>query len=276
MFFELPALITVIDARGVHGVPDSWRRATAPESTPATCCRAFGGCRSCDRAACQPCQHFLRVLADARERLAHAGPSSAHRDRQQHDIGRGRRRSASAPVRRSLSGADRRAVVRDGRSAHTECRPLRVSATARRRDGPSGSRRAVRATAAARRPAARWWRTPVRRRRAREHVAQRDELPVADRADEQLFAVREREHVVDAPPRAPASAAAVRASSRIAACAARTGTRSSRTARSVLPARGRCVRVRAAASTPIAPNMPPMMSLTDVPARSGRPTGPVM
>ena len=33
-------------------------------------------------------------------------------------------------------------------------------------------------------------------------------------------------------------------------------------------------RSRSAASTPIAPNMPPMMSLTDVPARSGRPLGP--
>jgi hypothetical protein len=31
-----------------------------------------------------------------------------------------------------------------------------------------------------------------------------------------------------------------------------------------------------AASTPMAPNMPPMMSLTLVPARSGRPSGPVM
>ena len=35
-------------------------------------------------------------------------------------------------------------------------------------------------------------------------------------------------------------------------------------------------RSRRAASTPMAPNMPPMMSLTLVPARSGRPTGPVM
>ena len=35
-------------------------------------------------------------------------------------------------------------------------------------------------------------------------------------------------------------------------------------------------RSRSAARTPIAPNMPPMMSLTDVPARSGRPGGPVM
>ena len=35
-------------------------------------------------------------------------------------------------------------------------------------------------------------------------------------------------------------------------------------------------RSRSAASTPIAPNMPPMMSLTEVPARSGRPFGPVM
>ena len=40
-----------------------------------------------------------------------------------------------------------------------------------------------------------------------------------------------------------------------------------------LPVRSRS---RSAASTPIAPNMPPMMSLTEVPARSGRPTGPVM
>ena len=31
-----------------------------------------------------------------------------------------------------------------------------------------------------------------------------------------------------------------------------------------------------AASTPIAPNIPPMMSLTLLPARSGRPIGPVM
>ena len=35
-------------------------------------------------------------------------------------------------------------------------------------------------------------------------------------------------------------------------------------------------RSRSAASTPIAPNMPPMMSFTELPARSGRPTGPVM
>ena len=35
-------------------------------------------------------------------------------------------------------------------------------------------------------------------------------------------------------------------------------------------------RSRSAARTPIAPNMPPMMSLTEVPARSGRPGGPVM
>jgi hypothetical protein len=40
---------------------------------------------------------------------------------------------------------------------------------------------------------------------------------------------------------------------------------------------GRWLRARrSAASTPIAPNMPPMMSLTLVPARSGRPSGPVM
>jgi hypothetical protein len=38
-----------------------------------------------------------------------------------------------------------------------------------------------------------------------------------------------------------------------------------------------CGRAAAApASAPMAPNMPPMMSLTLVPARSGRPSGPVM
>ena len=35
-------------------------------------------------------------------------------------------------------------------------------------------------------------------------------------------------------------------------------------------------RSSSAASAPIAPNIPPMMSLTDDPARSGRPSGPVM
>jgi hypothetical protein len=35
-------------------------------------------------------------------------------------------------------------------------------------------------------------------------------------------------------------------------------------------------RAASAASTPIAPNIPPMMSLTLLPARSGRPSGPVM
>jgi len=39
------------------------------------------------------------------------------------------------------------------------------------------------------------------------------------------------------------------------------------------PVLARCA---SAASTPMAPNMPPMMSLTLVPARSGRPAGPVM
>lgn len=40
----------------------------------------------------------------------------------------------------------------------------------------------------------------------------------------------------------------------------------------------RPVRARScsAASTPMAANMPPMMSLTEVPARSGRPLAPVM
>ncbi|MNI89605.1 hypothetical protein D3C73_1470250 [compost metagenome] len=36
------------------------------------------------------------------------------------------------------------------------------------------------------------------------------------------------------------------------------------------------LRSLSAASTPMAPNMPPMMSFTELPARSGRPTGPVM
>ena len=40
-----------------------------------------------------------------------------------------------------------------------------------------------------------------------------------------------------------------------------------------LPVRSRSA---SAASAPITPNMPPMMSLTDEPARSGRPGGPVM
>ena len=35
-------------------------------------------------------------------------------------------------------------------------------------------------------------------------------------------------------------------------------------------------RSRNAAMIPITPNMPPMMSVTEAPARSGRPSGPVM
>ena len=37
-----------------------------------------------------------------------------------------------------------------------------------------------------------------------------------------------------------------------------------------------CSRSRSAASTPMTPHIPPMMSLTEVPARIGWPGGPVM
>jgi hypothetical protein len=40
-----------------------------------------------------------------------------------------------------------------------------------------------------------------------------------------------------------------------------------------LPVRSR---VLSASTVPKAPNMPPTMSITDVPARNGRPDGPVM
>jgi hypothetical protein len=40
-----------------------------------------------------------------------------------------------------------------------------------------------------------------------------------------------------------------------------------------LPLRSRCF---SASTVPKAPNMPPMMSTTEVPARNGRPLGPVM
>ena len=160
------------------------------------------------------------------------------------------RRWSSARVRRSPSGADRRPAGRAARSVRTAGRRPRAWPTARTLRIGASSRRASAAARAARRRAVRWWRSrgslgevwPF------DHLAQRLELLVAGGADEELLAVGQREHVVHAPGRHARRhrRRAVRRSSGTAACAAPRGTRSSRTARSGFPGRGRCARARAA------------------------------
>ena len=88
----------------------------------------------------------------------------------------------------------------------------------------------------------------ARAARALEHAAQRHELLVADRADEELLAVGQREHVVDAPRRDARGHRRRRLAGHqeLLHVLRRRGTRSSRTARSAPPGRGRCARARAA------------------------------
>ena len=140
-----------------------------------------------------------------RQALAHAGPAAAQRQRQQHDLGRcRRRRSASAPGRRSPSGAGRRPVARVARSGAYgmpaasslgDSSSMRwclqdLAQAACSSSGRTATRCAFVASAASSASSGRSM-----------HTAQRQELLVAHRADEQLLVVGEREHVVDAPRR---------------------------------------------------------------------------
>ena len=112
-----------------------------------------------------------------------------------------------------------------------------------------------------------------------ERLAERPPLRVGDDGDEDLLAVGGVEHVVDAPGRRCASASAPRALPVTANCAMCCETRNALFSNSALvtnwprPVRARSI---SAPMMPMTANMPPMMSLTEAPARSGRPGGPVM
>ena len=103
-------------------------------------------------------------------------------------------------------------------------------------------------------------------------------LPLGHHADEDAHAVARLEDVVDAP-RALARRhrhRLLRRSPRAASCASTRARRSSRTAPlcTYWPRAGARRGSRSAARIAIAPNMPPIMSFTGAPARSGLPTGP--
>ena len=118
----------------------------------------------------------------------------------------------------------------------------------------------------------------VEQRGLAQQLAQGVPLPFAGGGDEHLLAAGELEHVIDRP-----GADAVRHR--------RGGLAGHGVLLHVLGGEQHAVFVQralhlrptpvtwrslSAASTPMAPNMPPMMSFTELPARNGRPTGPVM